>query len=765
MPKDQDLPSDKSPTTSNLQRSSRIQKALQEASDQGKIKIEDKNGQRRMDMLRSHLNPDTQKQEKSSHVTTSEKGVKSSTKSSSPEPQKQQNVFPTDELTAYLSPFSPKENKAREKVVQAMRDRPDLFHPYDIDLSRIEKLDLNYERMKYLVKEKKCFSVDTLEHEPATHFAAMSAVAYFDPALSVKTMLQFNFWAGTLLSLGTQRHRKYFDKIDSLELMGSYAITELAHGSNVRGIQTTATYCADSDTFEIHTPSREACKWWIGNSRHCHMCLVFAQLIVGKENHGVHCFVVPVRDSTSNEILPGVIIGDCTVKEGLDNLDNGFLLFNNVHIPRENLLNKHGDVTEAGKYQSPYKNASQRFGAMLSTLTMGRYSICGSSTVSLAKTLATTIGFSFERRQFGISNKPENPVINFQAQKHTIYPMLAEYFAFRFASNHLHHLYVNRTPETSQTLHVLSAGFKAYLTDRNQSSILKLREKCGGLGYSQLNRIGLTIANHDIFKTFEGDNTVLFQEVSKYLLANFKNIMSQKYSNVFSSVGYYVLDSLNSNVKGRHLRNATDLLDSNFYLTLFETKLEKQVQSVATRFRDILNELQLSNKESIPKDERKEVNKFNAWNLVQTQLLETSIAYVENEILQIFHNKVKDCPHKQTKQILQKQLHLFVLGLIEKNSTYFLTHDLMSPKLVKQLVKEKARVISSMEDGEILGLTKTLVPDVVYAPICNYEGIMKGVVSTDPSPMYDGMLIQALNNRQLFGNATFETIGLQNIKQ
>lgn len=87
--------------------------------------------------------------------------------------------------------------------------------------------------------------------------------------------------------------------------------------------------------------------------------------------------------------------------------------------------------------------------------------------------------------------------------------MLAKFFAFRFASNQVFHLYVNRTPETTQKLHIMSAGYKAYLTDSTQTCIVKLREKCGGLGYSNLNRIGQAICNHDIYKTFEGDNTVL----------------------------------------------------------------------------------------------------------------------------------------------------------------------------------------------------------------------------------------------------------------
>ena len=71
------------------------------------------------------------------------------------------------------------------------------------------------------MKDKKCFSIDTMEHDVTTHFAAASAVSGFDNALSTKLLLQYNFWGGSLLYLGTDRHRKYLEKIDNLEIMGS----------------------------------------------------------------------------------------------------------------------------------------------------------------------------------------------------------------------------------------------------------------------------------------------------------------------------------------------------------------------------------------------------------------------------------------------------------------------------------------------------------------------------------------------------------------
>ena len=43
--------------------------------------------------------------------------------------------------------------------------------------------------------------------------------------------------------------------------IGSYAQTEIAHGSNVRGLETTATYLPETDEFDVHSPHLSSIKW------------------------------------------------------------------------------------------------------------------------------------------------------------------------------------------------------------------------------------------------------------------------------------------------------------------------------------------------------------------------------------------------------------------------------------------------------------------------------------------------------------------------
>src|SRR5690606_5848251 len=109
----------------------------------------------------------------------------------------------------------------------------------------------------------------------------------------------------------------------TLELPGCFAMTERGHGSNVYDIETTAEYDPETEEFVIHTPNDAAHKEYIGNAAlDGRMAVVFAQLIVAGENHGVHALLAPIRDETGAP-APGVRIEDCGDKLGLNGIDNG----------------------------------------------------------------------------------------------------------------------------------------------------------------------------------------------------------------------------------------------------------------------------------------------------------------------------------------------------------------------------------------------------------------------------------------------------------
>ena len=208
--------------------------------------------------------------------------------------------------------------------------------------------------------------------EPAANVAAFETLGFGDLSLLVKFGVQFGLWGGAVHQLGTElHHERYLKQIATLELPGCFAMTEAAHGSNVQALRTTATYEPDSREFVIDTPCDDAHKDYIGNAA-CHgrMAVVFAQLTVGGERHGVHALLVPLRDE-QGRVCDRVRIEDCGEKMGLGGVDNGRLWFDHVRVPREALLNRYGDVDEQGRYSSPIEKPGKRFFTMLSTLVQG----------------------------------------------------------------------------------------------------------------------------------------------------------------------------------------------------------------------------------------------------------------------------------------------------------------------------------------------------------------------------------------------------------
>ena len=92
-------------------------------------------------------------------------------------------------------------------------------------------------------------------------------------------------------------------------------------------MRTTATYDPETEEFVVETPTDEDRKDYIGNAaRDGRLAAVFCQLVVGGEERGVHCVLVPLRDE-NGEVVDGVRIEDCGHKLGLNGVDNGRIWF------------------------------------------------------------------------------------------------------------------------------------------------------------------------------------------------------------------------------------------------------------------------------------------------------------------------------------------------------------------------------------------------------------------------------------------------------
>ena len=140
-------------------------------------------------------------------------------------------------------------------------------------------------------------------------------------------------------------------------------------------METTVTYDEATKEFVVNSPTVLSQKHWITNGfRHANHALVFGQTIVKGKNEGLGAYLVPIRDSKLNE-LPGVSITDMGMKMGNNGVDNATIAFDNVRIPRVNMMNRYTDVDENGNFNSKIKSIGGRFFAVTERLLSGRLCI------------------------------------------------------------------------------------------------------------------------------------------------------------------------------------------------------------------------------------------------------------------------------------------------------------------------------------------------------------------------------------------------------
>lgn len=303
----------------------------------------------------------------------------------------------------------------------------------------------------------------------------------------------------TLEMMGSDEQRAHWLPLArSCKILGTYAQTELAHGTNLACLETTATHDPASDSFILHTPNVGATKWWPGGlGKTTTHAIVMARLVTADGvSRGQHSFIVQLRDAASHLPLPGIELGDIGPKMGYDRVDNGFLRLTHVAVPRAHMLCRHARVERDGSFVQSSDNPRAVYGTMLFIRV---YLV---EEASLALQHATTIAtrYSAIRRQggrsatdsAGASAQPparlERAVLDYQTQQTRLLPLIASAYAAHFAAGALRQLYTHFR-ETSDLrclpdLHATSAALKSHCTSVAASGIETCRLLCGGHGYS-----------------------------------------------------------------------------------------------------------------------------------------------------------------------------------------------------------------------------------------------------------------------------------------
>lgn len=604
--------------------------------------------------------------------------------------------------------------EVRERVRAELSATPDFAPHYTPDLDEAREKTLA--QLRLLASNGYAAAGFAKDHggtgDAGAAVTSIEMLAMSDLSLMVKAGVQWGLFGGAIENLGTARHHEaYVKRLVDLDLLGCFAMTETGHGSDVQALETTATYDPDTAEFVVHSPTPSSRKDYIGGAaQHATTAAVFAQLITGGESRGVHCFVVPIRDEDGND-LPGVHTSDCGYKGGLPGVDNGRITFDQVRIPRENLLNKYADVEPDGTYTSPIDNANRRFFTMVGTLVRGRVTVGGSAGAAARVALAIATRYALQRRQFNAPQAEDEVLLmDYLVHQRRLFPLIARSYALQFAQNELvatmHEIQSrdDADPQEQRELEGRAAGLKVANTWHATRAIQEAREACGGAGYMAENRLTALKADTDVFTTFEGDNHVLTQLVAKELLTSYADEVRGmspvewmrfaattvsdvvKKRTAAQQIIQTILDTRQDNEEDGSLFNR------GTQLTMFEDREQYLLSTAARRLQGA---------------QKREENPFDAFNFVQDHVLHAAQAHIDRIVLEAFVAGIDECEDDEARDLLSDVCDLYALSVIEEDKAWFMEHRQLSverSKAVQRGINERCRSLRPHAQTLIEGL-------------------------------------------------------------
>lgn len=539
--------------------------------------------------------------------------------------------------------------------------------------------------------------------------SGIEMLGHTDLSLMVKSGVQWGLFGGAVSNLGTERHGELVRDLIELRALGCFAMTERGHGSDVQSLETTAHYDPETEEFILNSPTASSEKWFLGNAaRDGRWAAVFCQLYTPgqEESHGVHCIVARIRNDDGSPV-DGVAIGDHGTKGGLLGVDNGTLMFDHYRVPRENLLNRFADVSAAGEYSSDIDSPNARFFTMLGALVRGRVTV-GAAAGAATRT-ALTIGTKYAhlRRQFAPDDSlPEKKIIEHRQHRIRLLPRIARSYGLQFATNllikRIHDLEAegldraNLTLEQARDLREAeahAAALKVANTAHATDAIQEMREATGGAGYMAENLLTILKEDSDVFTTFEGDNVVMLQLVTRELLGGFAREV-QSFSNL--EMVRFGLDNFSGILRRRTgadavVQNLLDALTDADESSLFDPA--SQMQLLIERENRLLKSLarRLRPARKLPVDEAvKLVDK------VQDHMISCTWAHIDRMILEAFFEAESTLADERAQEVLEQVRDVFFLSVVCDNAGWFLEQSLLTGTRTKGARAGLADLVDSL---------------------------------------------------------------------
>ncbi|ELU01431.1 hypothetical protein CAPTEDRAFT_178214 [Capitella teleta] len=508
-----------------------------------------------------------------------------------------------------------------------------------------------------------------------------AAVAlHYDLATAVHAVM----FVPTILRLATpEQQAEWLPQAASFKMIGTYAQTELGHGTNLKALETTATYDRSSECFIMNTPLPSGMKWWPGGlGKSTTHALVTANLIVDGQSHGFQVFLVQLRDVETFEELPGIEVGDIGPRISVSVTDNGYLIMRNVKIPRNNMLSKYCTVTSEGKFLRQEGTAKSNYGTMM----MVRASIVDLAfqNTSQAVTIATRYGAV--RRQSELKPGAKEPqIIDFVTQQYKLIPNIALAYGLHFTKEYMLSYYHQVFEEEIQKgvydsvpeLHSQSCGLKAYCTDLSMDTVEVCRRSCGGHGFMMASGLCSLLMDGLGSVTYEGENTVLYLQTARFLMKNYAAAMQ----------GGRTARSLAFLTANHPTCELLDVFNLPQLQAVFDVRAKFMLECGAVRMSESL------------KNGRQQ---YEAWNENSVELVRASKAYLDSFTAVNFMKRVSTLDIKpELKDVLMKLCRLHALHRIVSSAEEFLQSMAINTKQLEDIRSAEIKLLASLRPDAV----------------------------------------------------------------
>ena len=311
-----------------------------------------------------------------------------------------------------------------------------------------------------------------------SYAVAVEELARVDAGTSVTLSAHTSLGSWPIYAYGTEEQKqKYLVPLAKGEKLGAFGLTEQNAGSDAAGTETTA---QPQDGCYVLNGG----KIFISNADKADFYIVFAVTTPGIGTHGISAFIV-------EKGREGFTFGDHYDKMGIRSSSTAELIFNDVKIPRENLLGKEGDG----------------FKIAMSTLDGGRIGIAAQALGIAQGAYENALEYSRERVQFG------RPICRQQSIAFKLADMATKLRASRFLVYSAAELKENHEPYGLE-----SAMAKQYVSDTCLEIVNDALQIFGGSGYLKGMDVERAYRDAKICTIYEGTNEIQRVVIASHII-------------------------------------------------------------------------------------------------------------------------------------------------------------------------------------------------------------------------------------------------------